>query len=128
MSCNTPATGANGRQPRARAAWVAALAIVGAVAGCAPPAPPLSEVPVAIDYEWPAPPQPLDNSTATPKPDGVVIRWKPGAFSAADIEGIAGEQCGLYHLAARAKGPPLRTAPLLTQDFACVAQGADAGG
>ena len=118
----TSATGPNEYRPRGRAAWVVSLVVATAVAGCAPPAPPLSEVPVAIDYEWPAPPQPLDNSTATPKPDGVVIRWKPGAFSAADIQGIAGEQCGLYDLTARAKGPPLRTTPLLRQDFACVAK------
>lgn len=101
--------------------WYAAWALSLAVAACAQPAPSLSEVPIAIDYVWPPPAAPLDDATATPAPDGVVIRWKPGAYSAADIRGIAGEQCGMYHRAARANGPPVPTTPLLTQNFTCVA-------
>jgi len=102
------------------ARWALSLILVATSAACAPPAPSLSEVPIAIDYVWPSPAQPLDDATTSVDPSGLVIRWQPGHFSAADIQGIASEQCGMFHRRARASGPPVPTAPLLTQRFACV--------
>ena len=107
---------------RGRPAWALSLIVIAGVAACdSPPLSP-SEVPLAIDYEWPPAAEPLDNSTVSSRPAAVIIRWRPGEYSAADIQRIASAQCGMFHSTARATSPSVPADPLVSQRFACVAE------